>query len=92
MICIEDYGHLLPATAGKVIGIASFKGEFILVACEHGLFRLCDDGYALRSTRVEPRAPSDDPTGDGRPGVHTFACHKRECKGECMGVPTKVTP
>lgn len=51
MLMIEDLSHLIPATAGKVVGIASYRGDYCLVACEHGLYRVWDDGTQLRSDR-----------------------------------------
>lgn len=50
MICIEDCSQLLPTMAGKVVGIASYRGEWLIVACERGLFRLWDDGIGPRLT------------------------------------------
>lgn len=59
MICMEDIGSILPShRTGKIVGIASFKGEYVIVACEHGLYRLWDDGI---QPRVDPIVK--DPTG-----------------------------
>jgi hypothetical protein len=61
MICVEDIGHLLPShRSGKIVGVASYRGDYIIVACEHGLYRLWDDGTGdMRAT------PTQEPqTGD----------------------------
>ena len=44
MIAIEDYSTLIPLRAGRIVGCASYRGEYILIACEHGLFKVWDDG------------------------------------------------
>lgn len=47
MILIENLTALLPPHAGKIVGIANhYAGSrhYVLVACEHGLFKLWDDG------------------------------------------------
>lgn len=43
MICIEDYSSLIPPRAGKIVGCATHRGDYVIVACEHGLFKLWDD-------------------------------------------------
>lgn len=44
MIKIEDLGHILPtARSGKIVGIATHRGEYCIVACEYGLYKLWDD-------------------------------------------------
>jgi hypothetical protein len=48
MINIEDVSHLIPSTAGKVVGVASYRGDYIIVACEHAILRLWDDGIQPR--------------------------------------------
>ena len=62
MLCVEDIGHLLPShTSGKIVGVASYRGEYMVVACEHGLYRLYDDGVgdirAVRATERQPESP-----------------------------------
>jgi hypothetical protein len=60
MICIEDIGHLLPNhKSGKIVGIASHRGEYIIVACEHGLYRLWDDGLQLCAER-DPKDAAEE--------------------------------
>lgn len=43
MICIEDYSSIIPVRAGKIVGVATHRGEYVIVACEYGLFKLWDD-------------------------------------------------
>jgi hypothetical protein len=52
MLLIEDLSHLIPPKAGKVVGIASHRGDYCLVACEYGIFRVWDDGIQLHSSPV----------------------------------------
>jgi len=60
MICIEDIGHLLPShKTGKIVGVASYKGDYIIVACEHGLYRLWDDGVQLQVDR-DPKDAAEE--------------------------------
>jgi hypothetical protein len=48
MILMEDIGGLLPNhRTGKIVGIASMRGEYLVVACEHGLFKLWEDGTGI---------------------------------------------
>ena len=55
MICFEDIGRVLPtAHSGKIVGIASYRGEYLVVACEYGLFKLWDDGIDIRITETAP--------------------------------------
>lgn len=58
MICIEDIWHVLPShTSGKIVGVASYRGDYIIVACEFGLYRLWDDGIGQMRYESTP-----DPT------------------------------
>ncbi len=58
MLLIEDLSSLLPtATSGKIVGIASHRGDYILVACEYGLYRVWDDGTGETHVSVESRDP-----------------------------------
>jgi len=53
MILMEDIGSILPsATSGKIVGIASFRGDYLVVACEHGLYKLWDDGIEIRAFKT----------------------------------------
>lgn len=65
MLLIEDLSHLIPPKAGKVVGIATHRGDFCLVACEYGLYRVWDDGIQLRSDR-DPQDAVDELEGKGR--------------------------
>lgn len=56
MICIEDYSDLIPARAGKIVGVASYRGDFLVIACEYGVYRLWDDGFGVQ---VAPGVESD---------------------------------
>jgi hypothetical protein len=61
MICIEDIGHLLPNhKSGKIVGIASHRGEYIIVACEHGLYRLWDDGIGQIKADRDPKGAAEE--------------------------------
>lgn len=60
MICIEDYSHLIPPTAGKVVGVASYRGEWLIVACEYGIYRLWDDGYGQLKQSPAPESERGD--------------------------------
>lgn len=58
MICIESLGRVLPsATSGKIVGIATYRGEYCLVACEYGLYKVWDDG--MGGVECEPTADSE---------------------------------
>ncbi len=57
MINIEDHSDLIPARAGRIVGVASYRGEFLVVACEYGLYRLWEDGVGI--TRVSPAPESE---------------------------------
>lgn len=61
MIAIESLGRVLPtATSGKIVGIATYRGEYCLVACEYGLYRVWDDGLGeARADRVEDSASAE---------------------------------
>ena len=49
----EDLRGILPnSKSGKIVGIASYRGEYILVACEYGLYRVWDDGTHLMASRA----------------------------------------
>ena len=70
MICIEDYSHLIPSHAGKVVGVASYRGEWLIVACEYGLYRVWDDGYGQLRQSAAPESergilttPDEPPRG-----------------------------
>ena len=66
MICMEDIGHILPShTSGKIVGIASHRGEYIIVACEHGLYKLWDDGVQEHAYRIGDSAPSASSSREG---------------------------
>lgn len=51
MINIEDLTDLIPKTAGRIVGITTYRGEFVIVACEYGMFRLWDDGFGTKVSR-----------------------------------------
>lgn len=58
MILMEDLSGLLPtAKSGKIVGIATYRGEYCLVACEYGLYRVWDDGYGNTHVSLESRDP-----------------------------------
>ena len=64
MILVEDLSDILPRRqCGKIVGIATYRGEYMVVACEHGLYRLYEDGtgsFALVRTAVPtPAAQSE---------------------------------
>jgi hypothetical protein len=62
MICVEDIGHLLPShRSGKIVGVASYRGDYIIVACEHGLYKLWDDGMGEIHAETSPSPTSDKP-------------------------------
>jgi hypothetical protein len=64
MICVEDIGDILPSwKTGKIVGIASYRGDYIIVACEHGLYRLWDDGTG--DWRATP-ASADTKSGESQ--------------------------
>jgi hypothetical protein len=44
MICVEDYSYLIPPDAGKIVGVASYRGDWLLITCEYGVYRVWDDG------------------------------------------------
>jgi hypothetical protein len=45
MLLIEKISAVLPnERSGKIVGIATYRGEYCLVACEYGLYRVWDDG------------------------------------------------
>lgn len=46
MIMMESLGRILPTPdSGKIVGVASYRGDYIIVACEYGLFRLWEDDH-----------------------------------------------
>jgi len=58
MILMEELSGLLPtATSGKIVGIASYRGDYVLVACEYGLYRVWDDGTGKFHASIESREP-----------------------------------
>jgi hypothetical protein len=57
MLLIEDLSQLIPPQAGKVVGIASHRGDYCLVACEYGLYRVWDDGVGEVRLAMESREP-----------------------------------
>ena len=64
MILMEDIGDLLPShKSGKIVGIASMRGEYLVVACEHGLYRLWDDGTGHPSEAVRIADRENDAHG-----------------------------
>lgn len=60
MILMADYSSLLPLSAGRVVGCASYRGDYIVIACERGIYKLWDDGAncpeIVLERRVEPAA------------------------------------
>ena len=59
MICTEDLSDILPLhICGKIVGVASYRGDYIIVACERGLYKLWDDGIQKRAYRVSDSAPN----------------------------------
>ena len=74
MILMEDYSSLVPSRAGKIVGCASYRGDYILLACEYGLFKIWDDGIGI--TRIEETKEQTVPT------VRTWLLHETEnyCK------------
>lgn len=57
MICIESLGEALPtARSGRIVGISTYRGDYFLVACEFGLYKVWDDG--LGDVHVERTSDS----------------------------------
>lgn len=63
MILMDDISSLLPnPRSGKIVGIASHRGDYIVVACEYGLYLLWDDGTGhpdLKAERVADSASAE---------------------------------
>lgn len=50
MLTIQDISFALPASYGKIVGLCQYRDR-VIVACEHGLYELVDDGFQDYSMR-----------------------------------------
>ena len=66
MILVEDLSDILPRhRCGKIVGIATYRGEYMVVACEHGLYRLYEDGTGPDFALVRTADPTNAAQSEG---------------------------